>query len=104
MHLHIDETLHTQVWFSLADGEASHESDDLDPTNLATNTAGLGGLQEYSKLVYMDADIFVLPTCPDIDSIFEYKAPAAAFDRGAGGFIGESRQCGLVRATIGPNL
>jgi hypothetical protein len=55
-------------------------------------------VQIYSKLVYIDADIFVLPTCSNIDRLFEYTAPAAALDRGANGFVGESRQCGLVSA------
>ena len=58
------------------------------------------GFQEYTKLVYIDADVFILPTCPDVDRIFEYKAPAAALDRGANGFVGESRQCGVVRASL----
>jgi hypothetical protein len=48
--------------------------------------------------VYIDGDIFVLPTCPNVDRMFEYTAPAAALEFNQNKTRGAIRQCGLVRA------
>ena len=57
-------------------------------------------LQNYTKLVYIDADIFVPPTCPNIDRYFDYNAPAAALEFNQNQ-TKSSRQCGLVSAPVG---
>jgi len=52
-------------------------------------------LENYTKLVYIDGDIFVLPTCPNVDRMFEYTAPAAALEFNQNKTRGAIRQCGL---------
>lgn len=49
-------------------------------------------LTEYSKVVYVDADMFVLPWCRDIDAMFAYASPAASLEY----FATDSFQCGMV--------
>eukprot|EP00854_Cymbomonas_tetramitiformis_P014085 gene14085-16651_t len=39
-------------------------------------------LVEYTKVVYVDVDMLVMPGCHDIDAIFGYQAPAAALEYG----------------------